>query len=40
MQKDLTQPLDQGGAPSPREWRKRNERLKLGCTARVAKKAV
>ena len=32
-----TQPLDQARAPSAREWRKRNEGLKFGCTAKGSK---
>ena len=32
-----TQPLDQARAPSAREWRKRNEGLKFGCTAKGTK---
>ena len=32
-----TQPLDQARALSAREWRKRNEGLKFGCTAKGSK---
>ena len=32
-----TKPLDQARAPTAREWRKKNEGLKLGCTAKGSK---
>ena len=38
--KDLifkTNPLDQARAPKAREWRKKNEGLEIGCTAKGKK---